>query len=228
MLALVWATKYFRCYLYGRKFLVRTDHRALTYLRNFADQNNRLMRWSLKLSELDFTVEHRAGSRIAHVDALSRHVGAVLRQSSLNRENILEEQGKDAFCVKQSPGTYSSRSEFFLDESGILYRRQSNSKHQLVVPQALIHDVIKENHDPPYVAHPGIKRTYGLISLKFWWPGMRKSIQDYIRSCDPCQRRKEDREFVAPLGEVDEPKAPFEVVSMDVTGSYLKTPQGNK
>jgi transposase InsO family protein len=27
---------------------------------------------------------------------------------------------------------------------------------------------------------------------------------------------------------VDETKAPFEVVSMDVTGIYLKTPQGNK
>jgi hypothetical protein len=126
MLALVWATKYFRCYLYGRKFLVMTDHRALAYLRNFADQNSRLMRWSLKLSELDFTVEHRAGSRIAHVDALSRHVGAGLHQSSLNRENILREH-KDAFCTKQSPGTYSTRREFFLDDSGILYRRQSNN-----------------------------------------------------------------------------------------------------
>ena len=36
MLALVWATKHFRCYLYGTKFIVRTDY----YLRNFADHNN--------------------------------------------------------------------------------------------------------------------------------------------------------------------------------------------
>ena len=228
MLALVWATKHFRCYLLGRKFLVRTDHRALTYLRNFADQNSRLMRWSLKLSELDFSVEHRAGSRIAHVDALSRHVGAVLHRSSLSRENILNEQSKDAFCIEQSPGTYSSRNEFFLDDSGILYRRQFKGKHQLVVPKALIQDVIKENHVPQYVAHPGVRRTYNLISLNYWWPGMRKSIQEYVRSCDPCQRRKEDREFVAPLGEVDEPKTPFAVTSMDITGPYLKTPQGNK
>ena len=35
MLALVWATMHFRCYLYGNKFLVRTDHSALTYLQNF-------------------------------------------------------------------------------------------------------------------------------------------------------------------------------------------------
>jgi hypothetical protein len=70
----------------------------------------------------------------------------------------------------------------------------------------------------PVRSPPRYQETYGLISLKFWWSGMRKSIQDYIRGCDPCQRRKEDREFVAPLGEVDEPKTPFEVVSMDVTG----------
>ena len=64
MLALVWATKYFRCYLYGKKYLVRTDHSALTYLRNFAENKRYILRWSLKLSELDFTVEHRAGINI--------------------------------------------------------------------------------------------------------------------------------------------------------------------
>ena len=42
MLALVWAAKYFRCYLYGREFVVRTERAALTYLKNFVDQNARL------------------------------------------------------------------------------------------------------------------------------------------------------------------------------------------
>jgi len=56
MLALVWAIKHFLCYLYGNKLLVRTDHSALNYLQNFADQNSRLLNWSIKLSELDFVV----------------------------------------------------------------------------------------------------------------------------------------------------------------------------
>jgi len=29
-----------------------------------------------------------------------------------------------------------------------MYRRQQNGKHQLVVPETLIQDVIRENHDP--------------------------------------------------------------------------------
>jgi hypothetical protein len=57
---------------------------------------------------------------------------------------------------------------------------------------------------------------------------MRKTIEEYVRSCDSCQRRKESRELVAPLGDVIEPAAPFEVPSMDITGPYLTTQRGNK
>jgi hypothetical protein len=49
-----------------------------------------------------------------------------------------------------------------------MYRHQSNEEHQLVVPKVLIHDVIKVNHDPVYIAHPGMKRIFDLISLGYW------------------------------------------------------------
>jgi len=92
MLALVWAAKHFRCYLLGRKFLVRTDHSALTYLQKFSDQNSRLLKWNLRLSELDFVVEHTAGSKISHVDALSQQVGTFTHPNSLEKENIVQEK----------------------------------------------------------------------------------------------------------------------------------------
>jgi nitrogenase molybdenum-iron protein alpha/beta subunit len=120
MLALVWATKNFRCYLHGKTFLVRTDHSALAYLRKFADHNSRLLKWSLKLSELDFEVQHRPGSQTSHVDALSRHVGAITHTNSLDKQNVLQEQKADAFCGTLNPRTYSSRSEFFLDNDGVI------------------------------------------------------------------------------------------------------------
>jgi hypothetical protein len=57
------------------------------------------MRWSLRLSELDFVVEHRPGTKIGHVDALRRHVGAVTLEDSLDRETIRSEQERDEFCA---------------------------------------------------------------------------------------------------------------------------------
>jgi hypothetical protein len=72
MLALTSGTRHFRCYLYGKRFTLRTDHAALKYLHTFAENNSRLLRWSVRLSEIDFVVEHRPGSQIRHADALSR------------------------------------------------------------------------------------------------------------------------------------------------------------
>jgi hypothetical protein len=46
--------------------------------------------------------------------------------------------------------------------------------------------------------------------------------------CDACQRRTEAREFVAPLGDVDHPSAPFEVTFMDITGPYVLKPRKNR
>ena len=57
---------------------------------------------------------------------------------------------------------------------------------------------------------------------------MRETIEQYVRRCDPCQRRKENREMIATLGEVEEPKILFEVTSMDITGPYPTTSRGNK
>jgi hypothetical protein len=58
MLAVIWANKQFRCYLYGKRFIVRTDLSALTYLHKFTGNNARLPRWSLRLSEFEFEIQH--------------------------------------------------------------------------------------------------------------------------------------------------------------------------
>jgi len=148
MLALVWAVNYFSCYLFGRKFVVRTDHSALTYLRKFADRKTRLKRWSLKLAEIHFTIEHRPGKKIPRVDVLSRHVDTVLHDGSLSPEDILQEKGKDKYCQSLKLGNYSEVYEFFRDDTGLIYRRRPEDKHQLLLPHSLIRDVIKANPDP--------------------------------------------------------------------------------
>ena len=115
-----------------------------------------------------------------------------------------------------------------MDNDGILYKHRSNVNHQLVIPQSLIWEVIKENHDPVFVAQRGVKRTQDIILLRYWWPGMCRSVEEYIQKCNPCQKRKEGREFRVPLAEVEMPTTPSEVTSMDITGPYPVTTRGNK
>lgn len=72
LLAIVWATKYFRRYLFGRKFKIITDHKPLQWFMNLKDTNPRLRRWQLKLSEYDFIVIYKQGKCNTNADALSR------------------------------------------------------------------------------------------------------------------------------------------------------------
>lgn len=55
LLAIVWAIKYFRPYLYGRRFRIITDHRPLIYLFGMNNPSSRLTKFRLCLEECDFT-----------------------------------------------------------------------------------------------------------------------------------------------------------------------------
>ncbi|MCP3667793.1 MAG: DDE-type integrase/transposase/recombinase, partial [Gammaproteobacteria bacterium] len=71
-LGIVWAIKYWRHYLYGRKFTLFTDQAPLKWILKSRDSTGRLQQWSLSLQEYDYTVEHRKGIHNANADALSR------------------------------------------------------------------------------------------------------------------------------------------------------------
>ena len=72
LLAIVYFIKQFRPYLLGKKFLIRTDHAALRWLRNMPEPIGQQARWLEQLEEYDFEIEHRPGKRHANADAMSR------------------------------------------------------------------------------------------------------------------------------------------------------------
>jgi transposase InsO family protein len=71
-LAVVWAVKNFRPYLYGRPFTIVTDHRPLLWLFNHKEPGSKLIRWRLKLEEYDYKIVHKAGKLHTNADCLSR------------------------------------------------------------------------------------------------------------------------------------------------------------
>ena len=61
LLAIVWAVEAYRYYLYGRKFLIRTDHASLRWMLGCKEPKDQLARWIKRLSIFDFDIEHRPG-----------------------------------------------------------------------------------------------------------------------------------------------------------------------
>ena len=55
ILAIVYALKQFRYYIYGTHFEIRTDHQALSFLLKCKVTNSRLLRWILAIGEYSFT-----------------------------------------------------------------------------------------------------------------------------------------------------------------------------
>ena len=72
LLAVVKAIEKFHCYLYGQRFVVRTDHASLRWLLNFRQPEGQVARWLQKLQEYDFEIVHRTGKSHVNADALSR------------------------------------------------------------------------------------------------------------------------------------------------------------
>jgi len=71
-LAIVWSINKLRYYLQGHKFTVITDHKALKWLDNTRNCNNRLMRWSMTLQQFTFDIQYRKGVTNTNADSLSR------------------------------------------------------------------------------------------------------------------------------------------------------------
>ena len=71
-LALVWAVKKLHTYLYGREFVIESDHAPLLHLNKAKSENGRLMRWALLLSQYRFRIISVRGSLNFGPDWLSR------------------------------------------------------------------------------------------------------------------------------------------------------------
>ncbi|GJQ86388.1 hypothetical protein Trydic_g8478 [Trypoxylus dichotomus] len=71
-LAIVECCKHFRPYIFGREFLIETDHKPLVWLFFLKDPNSRLTRWRLRLEEFQYKIQYKKGKENMVADALSR------------------------------------------------------------------------------------------------------------------------------------------------------------
>lgn len=70
--AIYFGIKHFRPYLYGTHFVIKSDHKPLSYLFALTDPSSKLTRMRIDLEEYNFTVQYIKGKDNVVADALSR------------------------------------------------------------------------------------------------------------------------------------------------------------
>lgn len=103
----------------------------------------------------------------------------------------------------------------FVMKRGILFRKIHENERdieQLVLPDVYKAEVLKGIHDD--VGHPGVERTTRLVRERFFWPGMLADIEQHVKKCNRCLRRKAKISQRAPLHSVTT-TYPLQLVCMD-------------
>jgi hypothetical protein len=148
-LALYWAVKLFRPYIYGQKFTVITDHLPLVYIFKNKTHDGRFAKWIANLSGMHFEIKYRPGAKHANVDALSRSsidsavLAEVEREVSELDLSKWEEHAKfaDLALQQRNDSTLRARIEFL--ETGLVPQDEQLAKQFLLEkPNYLMKDGI--------------------------------------------------------------------------------------
>ena len=70
--SIVWALKRLRGYLWGTKFRIFSDHKAMESICKVGNHNAQVQRWLESLTAFDYTLDYRKGSANGNADILSR------------------------------------------------------------------------------------------------------------------------------------------------------------
>ena len=82
-LAVLYAVHQFRPYVYGKQFVLVSDHEPLRWIDSVKDPGQRLIRWRLKLRDYEYTFKYKPGKLNTNADALSRNP---VTKESLNED----------------------------------------------------------------------------------------------------------------------------------------------
>jgi hypothetical protein len=58
------------------------------------------------------------------------------------------------------------------------------------VPEEERMETLRLVHDDLSAGHFGEKKTYELLTRNYWWPGCRKMVKEYVKTCEVCNRGK--------------------------------------
>ncbi|UYV70913.1 K02A2.6-like [Cordylochernes scorpioides] len=217
-LAIVFATSKLRQYLFGRKFVLKSDHKALTTV--FGNKRllppliaNRLHRWALELSNFDFDIRYTNKDTMLCADAFSRlpleeinsrednidlvtHDISFLNVTPLDHLIIEEETNKDPVLNKLKEYLLEDPQLAKKDETmkPFLSKLENFSILQgciFVDSRAVIPRTCQDQMlKLLHQGHIGINRMKSLARSSVWWPKMDSQIEEFVKECSPCMHHQ--------------------------------------
>ena len=160
---------------------------------------------------------------------------------SIDSQALREAQRQDVVLSKiisamqsgiqiSEPPSFARQANKLLLKDGVLCRTYQPSRQssvvQVVIPVSMRDAVLQQLHDAG--GHLGVARTLSKVKERFYWPGYEVDVEQWVKRCEPCQRRNSPpRTFRAELGTITS-SYPFEKISWDITGPLPVTSNGNK
>ncbi|MBM3428406.1 MAG: DDE-type integrase/transposase/recombinase, partial [Bacteroidetes bacterium] len=206
MTAAVWAMDHFDNYLRGKHFTLFTDHKPLEKLGKVHTKT--LNRLQQAMMDYSFEVKHKAGKEMP-ADYLSRHVHEIHHHENYFQEIDLPSfQKQDELCNSIRELINSPKNAPLYEKSVVKLAKRcvilddviqvtmddnvNNNEHVPLIPKLLTLDILKMAHDHPLAGHAGILKTSKRALQYGYWPYMNTQIQEYVRNCITCQKRRTD------------------------------------
>ena len=216
-LSAVNAVEHWRLYLWGRHFVLRTDHSALTTLLSPQASNRagaRIARWQSRLMPYSYSVEYRPGSLIPMADALSRlplpdtgpeetdadEIVALITDDSggaISDKELQTASDADPALQEVREAMRTGWPESLRKCSDTLrgfypVRGEFQMRDDGIVLRSSDRVVVPASLVNRYLllahqSHHGVVRTKQLLRSIAWWPGMDSAAGDLVRDCPTCQ-----------------------------------------
>ncbi|CAF4536730.1 unnamed protein product, partial [Rotaria socialis] len=151
--------------------------------------------------------------------------------------NLKQEQENDSSIQNVVKELHTRRDTIpFVIKNNIVYRLITTSRHSkrkievVYLPASMEKSLIQACHDDPMTgAHFSFERTYNKIKYYYWWPRMKATIKQYIRSCLLCKQFNISRhKNVGHLRPITPPEGPFLLIGIDYCGPLKRTPRENQ
>ena len=229
LLAVVHALREWRHYLHGSGFEVVTDHMSLKHFLTQPKLSARQARWSEFMQEFNMKITHRPGKLNDAADALSRrpdHQQTLNSVSSSHLDNSLIESIMAAYDDDEELKEQLETDQTLRKRDGIVYK----DRHRVYVPKdsEIRSKLLAEYHDVPLSGHVGIHKVYERVTRHWYWPKLKQTVVDYVRSCNLCQQNKPvNQKPIGLLKPLPIPDKRWQQVTIDLITQLPETKNGH-